>query len=767
MNNFEQKEGLNHHDKASCHLLQCQIFFWQGKLKELIKHTEPMYKESRERENNLFIVDNLLIMTHTLVRLNKFDKAFYLIKHGEELIKTIPHELKRAYKQREAYLAFIKGYFYNYRRDPDDADLALKHLEHSLVMREELGIRHEISESLDQMAWNLLIFKGEMDRALKYSERSVSLARESRKKYYIASSFQVMALITSSLGEADRSIKTNEQGLELFKELDNKYGMADILNNLSIDYKNNGDLDRALECIEQAMGLNRGLGALRNLANNHDFLIQILIERGYLERAQQSLNNLERLNSQLKNKEMDLMHLLDKALLLKTSLRARDRGKAEEILIQLLENENLTHDVRYTALINLCELLLTELRMTNDLIVLDELNQFLGQLLELAEKSHSYWLIGETYLLQAKLALLSLDLKEARRLFTQGQQIAERYGIKLLVIKISNEHDELLKQLEIWENLKESKASLAERIELSRLNEQMERMVKKRLVKSPKLEAEQPVLLTVMSKDGKILLSNPFTADLTIDSTYFSEFLSSCNTFCDQILSESFDRVKFGQHTVLITPVDSFSICYIFQGQSYSARQKLIHFSETVRKDPNIMKILKDAGKKNIEIKVNETASLEELISESFLSDPQQFQMPFKAYKGEEPFVFVSYSHTDRLQVYPIIDYLNKNGINIWYDEGIPISENWKKSIVQNLERSRVFLVFITPQIIVSEMVRKEISFALKKKKKFIAIYLKETNLPSELEFEISDIQALMKYRLIENEFYSKLKDTFTLIFSE
>ena len=346
-----------------------------------------------------------------------------------------------------------------------------------------------------------------------------------------------------------------------------------------------------------------------------------------------------------------------------------------------------------------------------------------------------------------------MDLKEARRLLTQGQQIAEGYGIKLLAIKISNEHDELLKQLEMWENLKESKAPFAERMELSRLNEQMERMVKNRLVKPTKLEAEQPVLLTVMSKDGKILLSNPFTADLTIDSAYFSEFLSSCNTFCDQILSESFDRMKFGQHTVLITAIDSFSICYIFQGQSYSARQKLIHFSETVKKDPNIMKILKDAGKKNIEIKVNETASLEELISESFLSDPQQFQMPFKAYEGEEPFVFVSYSHTDRLQVYPIIDYLNKTGINIWYDEGIPISENWKKSIVQNIERSRVFLVFITPQIIVSEMVRKEISFALKKKKKFIGIYLKETNLPSELEFEIADIQALMKYCLIENEF--------------
>jgi hypothetical protein len=292
-------------------------------------------------------------------------------------------------------------------------------------------------------------------------------------------------------------------------------------------------------------------------------------------------------------------------------------------------------------------------------------------------------------------------------------------------------------------------------------------MLRKREVEHPKLEVEQPVLLTIMSKEGNTLLSNPFTADITIDKAYFSEFLTSCTTFCDQILSESFDRVKFGQHTVLITAVDSYSICYMFQGQSYGARQKLIHFSEAVKKEPAIMKILQEAGNKNVEIRVNETASLEELIYESFLSDPQQFQMPFKAYEGDGPFVFVSYSHTDRLQVYPIIDYLNKSGINIWYDEGIPVSEDWKSSIVDNLERCSTFLVFITPRIIDSKYVRKEISFALKKQKPFFSVYLKETQLPSKLEFEIGDIQFMNKYLMSETEFYSKLTDMLNSILIE
>ena len=90
LNNYEQKEGLSHHDKASCHLLRCQILLWQGKYKELFKHAEQTYKESEGLENNFFKVDSLLLMTLALIWLDRSDEASDLITQGEELIKTIP-----------------------------------------------------------------------------------------------------------------------------------------------------------------------------------------------------------------------------------------------------------------------------------------------------------------------------------------------------------------------------------------------------------------------------------------------------------------------------------------------------------------------------------------------------------------------------------------------------------------------------------------------------------------------------------------------------
>ena len=616
LNNYEQKEGLTNHDKASCRLLQCQILFWQGKYKELIKHAEQSYKESEGLENNLFTVDFLLIMAYALVNLYKCDEASDLITQGEELIKIIPQQLTRAYKQREAYIAYLKGFFYYIK---DDADLALEYLEHSLAMREELGIKHEIAESFGGMAYALFNFEGEMDRSLKYAERGLALAKESSKKYYIAFNLNILAVIYGSRGEIDRSIRFYEQSLELFKELNNKPSMTVVLNNVSYIYKMRGKLDTALECIEQAMSLNRELGRLNDLSNNHDYLIQILIDKGDIDRAQQSLNDWKQLNLQLKDKKKDLMYLHNKALILKTSLRARDRGKAEEILTQLLEDEPLDYEDRNTTLLALCELHLTELRMTNDLEVLEEINPLIAQLLDIADKTGSYSILCETYLLQAKLALLSLDLKETRRLLTQGQQIAEKFGLKLLAMKISNEHDKLLKQLSMWENLKESKASLNERMELAQLNEQMENMIRKRAIEVPELSDEEPVFILIVSEGGRPIFSQSFIKDQKFEDHLLGGFLSAINSFIGEMFSEGLDRVSFGEHTLLVNPVPPFFMCYLFKGQSYSAQHRIRYFIDKIRNDEPVWQTFNKFNQVSREIHLKDIPSLEPLINEIFI----------------------------------------------------------------------------------------------------------------------------------------------------
>jgi len=744
---FEERRNNSLHDIVSCHLIKCNLFLHQGLDKKVVKFAEQTYKESLGLEKSILSVDALISMARGLINSFNVKPVNKIIKQAEELLATLTEELVINKNRREAYIGFLKGKISDPFFTPEgDIDLALKYYKHSLALGESLGDEALIGSSLLSIAWGLGAYKGEIDNALEYVERTLAFAKEVNYKLYISYGLLQKASFYHIKGEVTRSITLYEQSLAIAKELNHKQLISSNLNNVADAYRMIGELDHALECSEQSLAQLSKIGDLKRIAMTHDFLIQILIEKGDLEQAQQYFNHLEQLNNQLKDKTINLSYLYNKALLLKESPRISNRGKAEEILKQILEDEDIFRERKERALLTLCELLLIEFQMTNELEVIDELESRITQLLEIAEKSRSYWILCETYLLRAKIALISSDLEEARRLLTKGQQIAEKFGLNRLAMSISEEHDKLLNELSMWEGLRESNASMGERIELARLADQIKHMTKKRVMEYPKLEAEQPILFAIMTKEGEMVLSSPFTADMTIDETHFGEFLTSCMTFCDQIFSESFDRVKFGQYTILISAIEQICIYYMFQGHSYSAQQKLTHFCEAINKDSTLMKFLENIVNENKIISINEHPSLEELIVESFLSDPQKFQMPFEAYEGDEPFVFASYSHTDKLQVYPIIDYLNKIGLNIWYDEGIPISENWKKSIVENLDKWNAFLVFVTPHIIDSEYVRKEINYAMKMHKPFFTIYLKETELPHELMFDMDEIQAMKKY---------------------
>ena len=185
-----------------------------------------------------------------------------------------------------------------------------------------------------------------------------------------------------------------------------------------------------------------------------------------------------------------------------------------------------------------------------------------------------------------------------------------------------------------------------------------------------------------------------------------------------------------------------------------------------LRENSKLLGLFDSAVRTGQVISLNEHPDLEEFISECFISDSDKFKLPFKAYKGEKPFLFASYAHSDKLHVYPIIDYLHKSDFNIWYDEGISVSEDWKKSIVKNIENCSAFLVFITPNTIESDYVRKEINYALSKKKSFYAVYLKDTQLPGDLEFDIAGIQSMKKYTMPDGEFFTKIKEVLSPLLS-
>ncbi len=309
---------------------------------------------------------------------------------------------------------------------------------------------------------------------------------------------RVKAINCTWKSEVHRSLEFNKRAFELAKDTGNKHLISASLNNIACMYLLMKEYDKAISYAKEAVKVNYE----PTLSYPLGTLIEILISKGDIKEAKVYFEHLGELKEKLDTKSYKDHYRYTNALLLKSSLRARDRIKSEDIFKELASDKTNTQETRIGALISLCDLFLIELRITNNPEIIDEIQPYIQELLNFVERQHLYLILAETYLLQAKLSLLTVDIKKAKRFLTQAQKIAERFEHKELVERIADEHSKLLKQSDIWEKLKEMGASMDERIKLARLNEQIEEIVEKRTM-LPAFVTEEKVAI---SKEKKICL---------------------------------------------------------------------------------------------------------------------------------------------------------------------------------------------------------------------------------------------------------------------
>ena len=137
-------------------------------------------------------------------------------------------------------------------------------------------------------------------------------------------------------------------------------------------------------------------------------------------------------------------------------------------------------------------------------------------------------------------------------------------------------------------------------------------------------------------------------------------------------------------------------------------------------------------------------------------------RLPYPAYRGNEPYVFISYAHDDKDKVFAEIKRFNEAGFHVWYDEGISPGNEWTDEIADALERCCVFVVMITPVSAPRKNVLNEINFALDENKPFLAIHLEKTELKGGLKLRTGSTQAILKYNMTEEEYEYKYIEAFT-----
>jgi tetratricopeptide (TPR) repeat protein len=456
----------------------------------------------------------------------------------------------------------------------------------------------ELSEKIGQKKLSTIILlnigliiegRGDLDSAFDYFKRSLQNFEELKCQDEIAICLNNMGRVQQIKGELDLALQYYEKSLEILEELDNKHEIAICDSNIGLLYQLKGDYMEAASYLSKTLVIQEELGNPLDLSNTLQNIIENYVHGGSKESADHYLAKLKQIADKEQSKIIAQRYQLCNALVLKMSGRVIHRAEAQSLLTNIANAEVLNHEVSVDAMLNLFELLLFELRTTGNQDVLAEVKALSEKLLTIAKSQQSFTRLAEVYRFQSKLALLELDVKQSQTLLTQAQLIADTKGLHRLARAISNEFDSLLNDLSKWDDYIERNASITERYELAELETMMGAILKKRGSSYDDLPGEDPIMVLILDEAGLCLYSKTFASEeTTLQDQLIGGLLTSINAFMQEAfsISGSIERIKHQNNTLLLKNVGPYLFSYVFQGQSYSAIQKLDKFIDNIQDSP-------------------------------------------------------------------------------------------------------------------------------------------------------------------------------------
>ncbi len=565
---------------------QAYLLFLKGKLYrdshnikkalELFKQSYELRKEINDRFGMIWSLSELGISSTTI---GDFKIAKKYLKEGITLTKELDARIGLIW-----CLVHI-GWVSYHLRDLNSA---------TSYAKECLSICHYKKNSIAiSLCYDLLghcsLVKGDLKNALLLFKDGLNIRKENKFNNLIPYSYCLIGEVYCQKGEFKKSIEYFDKIIEI-----KDYYLGDMfkpmyLNALGKIYGELGEYKIAKKYLLEALDflkkkkiylfqfINFNISTIKILHN----LIVLSINNKDFEKVNNYLDDLYQIklkHSELK--QVDQIYRLDKGIILKSGNRLMNKIKAEKIFNEIIEEERIDNEITIEVMKNQCEIYLYELEISGEKYILQEMEMLSDKLFMIAESEELFDTLAEAYFLKAKIALLNLDINNARLLLTKAQNIANEYELTRLASKISNQHDSLLMNLDKWEEKIEQNLTLKERL-INSKNDFLffEKDSLNSIEKEDKNEI--PVYFLIINNINAECIYNKAFQNINMDDgSLIAGYISAINIFGKEAFnsSGSINRIRHGEYITILALKEEFLFGYIFKGYSYSAISKLNKF---------------------------------------------------------------------------------------------------------------------------------------------------------------------------------------------
>ncbi len=452
-----------------------------------IKINHKSLKLCEELGDRERIAETFLDIAHAYQSKGEPEIALTYVQRSLQLANELPRTF------RVAKLLFNIGLFWH--ANTDEAAAALDAYQKSLGISEELDIKEGISICFHILGDLYQYSKGDLNKALEYYERSMALFEEVGDKLIHGWNLVDAGNLYHLKGDLDLALDHFQKAFPLFEEISNDFYFYQTLLHIGRVYRSKGNNNAALDYYKRCLNLLEGKKLLWGQDTEgltYHELIEVMLDKKDINEAKKYFKRFSHYREEKAENKLylDQWYKLSEALILKTSVRIKDKARAQQLFQEIIDDPNVKFnlmnylaDSKKTATLNLCELLLFELQsssneITEDSEVFQEINYLLDNLASLAQRQHSFPLLVNILILQAKFALIEGNPTDAMQLLDQAKTTADEKNLGKLGEKVSIERQLLISQLESWETLFQNDSSLKERLARIQLEEYISKALK-------------------------------------------------------------------------------------------------------------------------------------------------------------------------------------------------------------------------------------------------------------------------------------------------
>ena len=351
--------------------------------------------------------------------------------HGQKLIDTVKSEFfEKLFQSRvweTDYINFVISRFYhtcgNFFQSSGNYKLAIRNYQDAIEIRKEVGDKKGLASSLNKLS---IVYKNQGDLKMSYGlcTEALTLEEQIGNKQALAVLYYTLGQIERDFGKYKESIEYLQNSLAAIKIISNPYLLALLNFELFISY----------------------------LPMNPDTAQNYKVE---LEKISLDHPHL---------KSIQCFYLMANALHLKNSTRVKEKFQSQDLLRGLIEDDTLNYQIKILVMKNLIDLLIDELKISNNNDILTELMTLLEKMRELAHNNQSYPLTVDLLLLESKFRLNKGDVETADTKITEAIQISKERDLTDRLEKATQVKKEFENSLKNYKEITTRGASILNRV---------------------------------------------------------------------------------------------------------------------------------------------------------------------------------------------------------------------------------------------------------------------------------------------------------------